>query len=64
MARNDELKEIDVKNCTCYYFDSLIIINYFNPRKHKSRFKSSKDIDDVKWSKDVIWCKIVVYKFL
>ena len=54
MARNNELNEIDAKNCTCYYFDSLIIINYFNPKKHKSRFKSSKDIDDVKWSKDVI----------
>ena len=21
MVSNDELKEIDIKNCTCYYFD-------------------------------------------
>ena len=21
---NDQLKEIDIKNCTCYYFDDII----------------------------------------
>ena len=24
MESKDELKEIDVKNCTCYYFDDII----------------------------------------
>ena len=24
MERKDELKEIDIKNCTCYYFDDII----------------------------------------
>ena len=26
MERNDELKEIVIKNCTCYYFDDIIKI--------------------------------------
>ena len=26
-ARNDELKETDIKNGTCYYFDVIIDIN-------------------------------------
>ena len=24
MEWNDELKEIDIKNCTCYYFDNIM----------------------------------------
>ena len=31
MDSNDEVKEIDIKNCTCYYFNSLIKIEDFNP---------------------------------
>ena len=27
---NDELKEIDIKNRTCYYFDNIIKIEGFN----------------------------------
>ena len=30
MDNNDELKEIDIKNCTCYYFDDIIKIEDFN----------------------------------
>ena len=30
MESNDESKEIDIKNCTCYYFDDLININDFD----------------------------------
>ena len=26
-ARNNELQEIDIKNCTCYYLNSTININ-------------------------------------
>ena len=26
---NDEIKEIDIKNRTCYYFDDIIIILVF-----------------------------------
>ena len=24
MESKDELKEIDIKNCTCYYFDAIL----------------------------------------
>ena len=27
---NDELKEVDMKNRTCYYFDDIIKIENFN----------------------------------
>ena len=30
MDRNDELKEIDMKNRVCYYFDDIIKIEDFN----------------------------------
>ena len=30
MESNDELKETDIKNCTCYYFDDVIKIVDFN----------------------------------
>ena len=28
--RNDELKQINIKNCTCYYFDDIIKIEDFD----------------------------------
>ena len=30
MEGNDKLKEIDFKNCTCYYFDDIIKIEDFD----------------------------------
>ena len=30
MESNDELKEIDIKNCTCYYFNHIIKIEDFD----------------------------------
>ena len=30
MESNDELKEIKIKNCTCYYFDDMIKSEDFN----------------------------------
>ena len=30
MDCNNELKEIDIKNCTCYYFDDIIKIEDFD----------------------------------
>ena len=30
MDSKDALKEIDIKNCTCYYFDDIIRIEDFN----------------------------------
>ena len=30
MESNDKLKEIDIKNCTCYYFDDTIKIENFD----------------------------------
>ena len=29
MERNDELKEIDIKNRTCYYFEDIIRVGDF-----------------------------------
>ena len=30
MESNDKLKEIDIKKCTCYYFDNIIKIEDFD----------------------------------
>ena len=30
VGSNDKLKEINIKNCTCYYFDDVIKIEDFN----------------------------------
>ena len=30
MEINDELKEIDIKNCTCFYFNDIINIEDFD----------------------------------
>ena len=30
MDSNNELKKIDIKNCTCYYFDDIIKIEDFD----------------------------------
>ena len=30
MERNDELKEIHFKNCTCYYFDEIMRVGGFD----------------------------------
>ena len=31
MDSNNEFKKIDIKNCTCYYFDAIIKIEDFDP---------------------------------
>ena len=31
MESNDKLKEIDIKNRTCYYFDDVIKVQDFDP---------------------------------
>ena len=31
MGSNDKLKEIDIKNCMCCYFDDVIKIEDFDP---------------------------------
>ena len=31
MESNNKLKEIDIKSCTCYYFDDKIKFEYFDP---------------------------------
>ena len=30
MESNNELQEIDIKNCTCYYFDNIANVNDLN----------------------------------
>ena len=30
MESNNELKEINIKNCTCYYFDDIIRFEHFD----------------------------------
>ena len=44
METNDELKEIDFKNRTCYYFDSIIKIEDFNLDKISIDEKSCKNV--------------------
>ena len=41
MESNDKLKEIDIKNCTCYYFNNIITIEDF-------------DFDNVKSYKNIL----------
>ena len=31
MESNDKLKEIDIKNCKCYYCDDIVKIEDFDP---------------------------------
>ena len=44
MARINELKEINIKNCTYYCFDDTININYFHLKNIKVDKNSFKDI--------------------
>ena len=44
MESNDELKEIDIKNRTCYYFDDIIKIEDFNLDTILTDEKSYKNI--------------------
>ena len=37
MARNNELRETDIKNIISYYFDGMISNSDFNPKKNKNR---------------------------
>ena len=30
MESNNELKKIDIKNCTCYYFDNIMRVENFH----------------------------------
>ena len=41
---SNKLKDIDIKNCTYYFFDDIINIKNFNPYKIKIYKKSYKDI--------------------
>ena len=43
MENNDELKEIDIKNRTCYYFDDIIKIQGFDSNNLINE-KSNKNI--------------------
>ena len=44
IARNNELKEIDTKNVTCYYFDAMISINCLHFDNILLEEKSSENI--------------------
>ena len=44
MENNDKLKEIDIKNCTCYYFDDIIKIETFDFDKILINEKSYENI--------------------
>ena len=43
MERNDELKEIDIKNCTCYYFEDIIRVGDFELINVLKDIKSRKN---------------------
>ena len=51
MESNDELKEIDIKNCTCYYFNDMIKIKDFDFENQTKIF----------WFIYFDWCKTIVY---
>ena len=42
--RNDELKQINIKNCACYYFDDILKIEDFDIDKILIDEKSYKNI--------------------
>ena len=44
MDSNDELKEIDIKKCACYFFDDIIKIEHFNLGKILIDKKSYENI--------------------
>ena len=44
MENNDKLKEIEIKNCTCYYFDDIIKIEAFDFDKILINEKSYENI--------------------
>ena len=44
MIGNNNIKEIDMKNVTNYYFDNVIKINGFNPRTKKLDKKQYRNI--------------------
>ena len=44
MDSNDELKEIDIEKCTCYFFDDIIKIKHFNLGKILIDKKSYQNI--------------------
>ena len=44
MESKDELKEIDIKNCTCYYFDDIMTVRHIDCRDILSDEKSYKTI--------------------
>ena len=44
MENNDELKEINNKNCTCYYFDDKINTEDFNLDNNLIDEKSNENI--------------------
>ena len=44
VGRNDELKQINIKNCTCYYFDDILKIEDFDIDNNLIDEKSYKNI--------------------
>ena len=44
MKSNDELKEINIKICTCFYFDDINKIEDFNLGNFQTQEKSFENI--------------------
>ena len=44
MESTDELKEIDIKNCACYYFDDVLRLRNFGYNKILLEEKSNENI--------------------
>ena len=44
MASNNKLEEINIKNCTFYYFDDMININNLDSKNTKTNIRSYKGI--------------------
>ena len=64
MESNDKLKEIDIKNCICYYFNDIIRVEdfYFNILfDEKSYEYTCKNILIYDISQNVYGCKTIAY---
>ena len=64
MENNDELKEIDIKNWTCYYFDDRIKIQDFDFRWYFNRWKTIQKYFGIwQFIQNFVWFKTIAIRF-
>ena len=63
MENNNELKEIDIKNRTCYYFDDITKLKDFDLDNIFNRLKIiPKQIGLWQFIQNFDWCKFIAYQ--